>query len=45
MQTDVKDMKETMTTKLNLKDLATKNEINMLAEKLHTEIQSVYVVN
>ena len=38
---DMKNMKEVMATKEDLKDLATKEDMNLLSKELHHEIQIV----
>lgn len=41
MYIEMQEMKQTMATKDDLKDLATKEDLNILAEELHHEIQIV----
>lgn len=42
MNNRIDGIEERMATKEDLKNLATKEDLNMVAEELHTEIQSVY---
>lgn len=42
MSSRIDGIEERMATKEDLKSLATKEDLNMVAEELHTEIQSVY---